>query len=209
MSIVKTKVGRRAFLKTSVAAGGGLMISFSWLASCTPGQTKEEVLAMPKEWFELNAYLKIGENGRITINVPNPEFGQNIKTSMPMIVAEELDVEWKQVIAEQADFDKSRFDRQFTGGSQGIRRAWNNLRMAGATGRRMLLDAAAEEWNVPLEEITTNKGVLVHTGSGKSASYGQFAAAAARRETPTQVPLKSVSNFDIIGTSKKNLDGKD
>ncbi|MEQ9305516.1 MAG: twin-arginine translocation signal domain-containing protein, partial [Marinoscillum sp.] len=92
MSIIKTRVGRRSFLKTSAAAGGGLIISFSWLASCKPGQTREEILAMPDEWFDLNGYIKIGNNGVVTIYNPNPEIGQNVMTSLPMIVAEELDV---------------------------------------------------------------------------------------------------------------------
>lgn len=209
MTVLKTKIGRRSFLKTSAAAGGGLMISFSWLASCSPSTTPEQTLAMPKEWFELNAYLKIGDNGRVTIRVPNPEFGQNVKTSMPMIVAEELDTDWKLVISEQAPYDKSRYDRQFTGGSQGIRRAWNNLRMAGATARHMLKEAAANEWQVPIAEITTAGGYLVHELSERKAGFGSFAASAALLEAPEEVTLKSVSDFGIIGTSKKNVDGKD
>ena len=85
------------------------MISFRVLASCAPGQTKEEVLAMPKEWFELNGFIKIGENGVVTIMSPNPEIGQNVKTSMPMLVAEELDVEWDNVVVEQAPLNTEIF----------------------------------------------------------------------------------------------------
>ncbi|SHK12386.1 isoquinoline 1-oxidoreductase, beta subunit [Reichenbachiella agariperforans] len=208
MAILKTKVGRRSFIKTSALAGGGLMISFSWLASCTPGQSVEEVLAMPDEWFELNSYLKIGDNGRVTIRVPNPEFGQNVKTSMPMIVAEELDTNWKYVVSEQAPYDKTKYDRQFTGGSQGIRRAWASLRMAGGTARQMLKQAAANEWHVAIDEIRTEDGQLIHEASGKKASYGAFASAAALLPQPEQVELKDVKNFSIIGQSKKNVDGK-
>ena len=112
------------------------MISFSWLAYYQPNT--KEALAMPKEWFDLNAYLRIGENGVTTIMCPNPEFGNNVKTSMPMIVAEELDMDWEKVIVEMAPFNTSLYERQFTGGSQGIRRSWNSLRMAGATARHML-----------------------------------------------------------------------
>lgn len=208
MTLLKTKVGRRSFLKTSAAAGGGLMISFSWLASCTSSTSKAEVLAMPEEWFELNAYLKIGENGLTTIFCPNPEFGQNVMTSMPMIVAEELDMDWKNVVVEMAEFNAALYDRQFTGGSQGIRRAWNPLRMAGATARHMLKEAAATEWKVPASEITTESAQLIHKASGKEAGYGEFAMAAAKLTPPESVELKEVKNFQIIGHSKKNVDGK-
>ena len=121
MTLIKTTVDRRSFLKVSALAGGGMMLSFSWLVGCKP--SVEEKLELPNEWFELNSYIKIGENGVVTLMSPNPEFGSNVKTSMPMILADELDVDWKNVIAEQADFFPERFERQFTGGSQGIRSA--------------------------------------------------------------------------------------
>ena len=98
------------------------MISFSWLAGCEPNAKKTR--ALPNEWFELNAYLKIGDNGTITIMSPNPEGGQNVKTGMPMIVAEELDVDWENVIVEQASLNTAAYSRQFIGGSQAIRQGW-------------------------------------------------------------------------------------
>ena len=98
-----------------------MMLGFSWLASCNP--TPEQVLDMPKEWFDINGFLKIGENGLITIMSPNPEIGQNVKTSMPMIIAEELDVDWKNVIVEQAPLNTDIFTRQLAGGSQSIRQS--------------------------------------------------------------------------------------
>ncbi|MFZ9044564.1 MAG: molybdopterin cofactor-binding domain-containing protein [Cyclobacteriaceae bacterium] len=207
MSIVKTKVGRRSFLKTSAAAGGGLLISFSWLAACAPGQTKEEVMAMPKEWFELNGFIKIGENGVVTIMSPNPEIGQNVKTSMPMIVAEELDVDWDMVVVEQAPLNTEIFTRQLAGGSQSIRQGWNSLRSAGAAGRAVLRQAAANEWGVPVEEVITKAGKLMHL-SGKEAGFGTFASAAALLEAPEELALKERSEFSIIGTSRRNVDGK-
>ena len=206
MTLIKTRISRRSFLKTSAAAGGGLMISFSWLASCQPN-SKEE-LVMPKEWFDFNAYLRIGENGVTTILCPNPEFGNNVKTSMPMIVAEELDMDWEKIIVEMAPFNTSLYERQFTGGSQGIRRSWNSLRMAGATARHMLREAAAQSWAVPMDEITTESGTLRHTSSGKSAGYGEYAAAAAKLTAPEEVTLKEVKDFKIIGNSKKNVDSR-
>jgi isoquinoline 1-oxidoreductase beta subunit len=207
MTLIKSKIDRRTFLKVSALAGGGMMLSFGWLAGCKP--TPEEVMALPKEWFELNNYIKIGENGVVTLMSANPEFGSNVMTSMPMILADELDVDWKNVIVEQADFFPKRFDRQFTGGSQGIRLGWKPLRTAGATARKMLIDAAAKTWNVAVEEITTEAGTLHHKASGKKAGYGEMASQAAGLTVPTDVAVKSINDFKIIGTSRKNVAGKD
>ncbi|HTF18923.1 MAG TPA: molybdopterin cofactor-binding domain-containing protein [Chryseolinea sp.] len=207
MTQSKTTINRRSFLKVSALAGGGMMLSFSWLAGCKqiPG---EEILEVPGEWFELNNYIKIGNNGVVNLMSPNPEFGSNVKTSMPMILAEELDVDWKNVIVEQADFYPERFDRQFTGGSQGIRQAWKPLRTAGATARQMLINAAARQWNVPAGEITTTAGMLQHELSNKKAGYGEMASAAAGLPVPEVVTPKNVGDFTIIGKSQKNVDGK-
>lgn len=204
MTTVNTKLDRRSFLKVSALAGGGMMLSFSWLAGCKP--TAEEALGLPKEWFELNSYIKIGENGAVTLFSPNPEFGSNVKTSMPMILAEELDTDWKNVIVEQADFYPERYDRQFTGGSQGIRQGWTPLRTAGATARAMLVAAAAQTWKVSASEITTSAGILEHKGSGKKAHYGEMASLAATMEVPEEVQLKELKDFKIIGSSKKNVE---
>lgn len=208
MTYIKTTHNRRSFLKTSTLTGGGLMLGFSWLASCKTDMSAEEELSLPDEWYAINAYLKIGENGVVTIMSPNPEGGQNVKTSMPMIIAEELDVDWKQVIVEQAPLNTEAYTRQFIGGSQAIRRGWQSLRMAGASARHMLLAAAAQAWQVPVEEITTALGVLYHEASGKSAGYGEMASAAANIPVPEEVQLKDVSDFKLIGTSQQNVDGK-
>lgn len=206
MSIVKTKIGRRSFLKNTAMAGGGMVLGFSWLASCK--MTPDEVNNLPKEWFKINGYLKIADNGQITIMSPNPEGGQNVKTSMPMIVAEELDVAWEDVIVEQAPLDTDSFSFQFLGGSQAIRRGWEGLRMAGASARYMLMAAAAEKWQVPISELTTAAGTIKHTASDKSIGYGEIASAAATIAVPEEVVLKEISDFKIIGTSKKNVDGR-
>ncbi|MFC3881140.1 molybdopterin cofactor-binding domain-containing protein [Algoriphagus namhaensis] len=206
MTKINNKLDRRSFLKVSALAGGGMMLSFSWLAGCKP--TAKETLGMPKEWFELNSYIKIGENGAVTLFSPNPEFGSNVKTSMPMILAEELDTDWKNVFVEQADFYPERYDRQFTGGSQGIRQGWLPLRTAGATARQLLVLAAAQTWQVPAGEITTSAGVIEHAASGKKANYGEMASLAGTLEVPEEVALKDIKDFKIIGTSKKNVDGK-
>ena len=193
-------------MKVSVLAGGGMMLSFN---SMLLGKTlTNEVLMLPAEPVQLNSYIKIASDGAITLMSANPEFGSNVKTSMPMILADELDVDWSKVTVEQADFYPERFQRQFTGGSQGIRQGWKPLRTAGATARRMLVNAAAKLWNVPEEEITTASGALYHVTSGKKASYGEMASAAAALPVPKDVPLKKLSALNIIGTSKKNVDGK-
>ena len=205
MTIIKTTYGRRSFLKVSALAGGGMMVGFSWLVSC---QTKkEELIKIPKEWFKINGYIKIADNGMVTIMSPNPEIGQNVKTSMPMIVAEELDVDWKNVLVEQAPLDTAIFTRQLAGGSQAIRQGWPGLRMAGGAARRMLQEAAAQAWKVPVDEITTEAGVLKHNASGKQAGFGEMASAAAKIPVPKEVKLKDLKDFKIIGTSRNNVDG--
>ncbi|WP_417443902.1 molybdopterin cofactor-binding domain-containing protein [Joostella sp.] len=206
MTLIKTSYGRRSFLKTSALAGGGIVIGFSWLASCNP--SPEQVADLPKEWFEINGYLKIGDNGMVTIMSPNPEIGQNVKTSMPMIVAEELDVAWKNVIVEQAPLNTTIFTRQLAGGSQSIRQAWDGLRMAGATARHMLKAAAAQKWEVPIEEITTEEGIIYHKKSDQSIGYGEVASLAATLETPEEVALKELDDFKIIGKQTRNVDGE-
>ena len=124
-----------------------------------------------------------------------------------MILADELDVDWKNVIVEQADFFPERFERQFTGGSQSVRQGWKILRTAGAAGRQMLMSAAAQLWNVPADQITTDSGILYHKGSGKKISYGEVATNAAKLPIPKEVKLKEVKDFKIIRTSRKNVDG--
>jgi len=203
VAVIQTTYNRRSFLKVSAVAGGGMMLGFNWLAV----MDLEALDEVSESLFELNGYVKIGADGSVTIMAPNPEFGQNVKTSMPMIVAEELDVDWKQVVVEQARFNSEVFDRQFTGGSQGIRRGWRGLRMAGATARQMLREAAAQAWQVPVEEVTTDEGVLHHRASDRSVGYGEMASAAATIPMPEQVQVKDVKDFKIIGTSQKNVDG--
>ena len=203
MARIETTYNRRSFLKVSALAGGGMVLGFNWLAGVDLAALDD----VPESWFEPNGYVRIGADGTVTILSPNPEFGQNVKTSMPMIVAEELDVDWKQVVVEQAPFNSTLYARQFTGGSQGIRRGWQGLRTAGATARQMLREAAAQAWRVPVGEVTTHEGVLYHRSSGRSAGYGAMASAAATIPVPTEVQLKDVKDFTIIGTSQRNVDG--
>ncbi|MDX8337790.1 molybdopterin cofactor-binding domain-containing protein [Draconibacterium sp. IB214405] len=205
MTTAKITFGRRSFIRNTILAGGGLTLGFSMLSSCNA--KAEEGLQMPDEWFEINAYLKIGENGVVTIMSTNPEFGQGVITSMPMVVAEELDVDWKNVVVEQAPFNTDIYERQFTGGSQALRQGWPGLRMAGATARHMLKEAAAKAWNVSVAELTTAAGVIHHEQSGKSAGYGEMASAAAQISVPEEVELKEPKDFTIVGSSRKNVEG--
>jgi len=183
--------------------GGGLFLGFNW-AGCTPdGQTAEEVAEIV---LEPNAFIKIAANGMVTIMSPNPEVGQGVKTSMPMIVAEELDINWENVIVEQAPLDTEKYTRQLAGGSDSIRQGWTSLRTAGAAARRMLMEAAAREWQVAVDEITTKEGVISHAASGKSAGYGEIAPKAQDIALPEEVALKDPKDFKIIGTSRVNVD---
>ncbi len=204
MTVIKTRINRRSFLKVSAASGGGMLLGFSWLASCDPKE-QQDVKEPPKEWFDINAFIKIGDNGDITIFSPNPEIGQNVKTSMPLIVAEELDVDWKDVTVQQADLNTVKYKRQLAGGSQSIRQGWKSLRMAGATARKMLLEAAAKQWKVEVSQLSTDKGRIIYRD--QSLSYGEIAAAAAQLEIPEEVALKDRKDFKLIGTRVKNVDG--
>jgi len=140
----------------------------------------------------------------VTIFSPNPEIGQNVKTSMPMIVAEELEVAWNDVVVEQAPLSVD-FDRQVAGGSQSIRSSWKALRNAGATARQMLVNAAAQQWEVDPSECSASQGIVTNA-KGDKLSYGELAAAAAQLEVPKEVPLKDPKDFTLIGTSIPNVD---
>jgi isoquinoline 1-oxidoreductase beta subunit len=211
MSTIKTSYNRRNFLKASTAAGGGFLLGFSFLAGCKSEAevaAKISKLVMPDQWFDMNAFLKIGDNGVVTIFSPNPEIGQNIKTSMPMLVAEELDVDWKNVVVEQAPLDTKKYKRQLAGGSQSIRQGWESLRTAGATARRMLIEAAAKKLDVSVSELSTEQGIIHHKNSGQKIGYGEVASAAGQMEVPEEITLKDPKDFKIIGQATKNVDGR-
>src|SRR6185295_17728488 len=135
-----TTVSRRSLLTVSALAGGGLMLGFNALSK-SPESAAEEAVFAP------NAFLKIDSKGVVTLMAPNPEVGQGVKTSLPMLVAEELDVNWKDVVIEQAPLSRS-FERQVAGGSGSIRSSWESFRKAGAGARQLLLEAGAKTWSV-------------------------------------------------------------
>lgn len=203
MSTSSIQFDRRSFLKVTATTGGGMMLGLSWAASAA------EINEAPfMEAMTFNAFVKISPEGVITIMSPNPECGQNIKTAMPMLVAEELDCDWSKVVVEQAGLDSTKYTRQVAGGSGSTPASWKPLRTAGATARQMLISAAAKRWNVSASECSTNMGVVMHAASGKKATYGELATEAAKMEVPKDVPLKAVKDFKIIGQSHKAVDNK-
>ena len=204
MTQVKTHISRRSFFKSTAVVGGGMLLGFNWLTACMPEEAITEALVLPDEWFRINAHIRIGDNGVVTIMSPNPEIGQNVKTSMPMVVAEELDIDWKRVVVEQAPLNDV-FERQVAGGSQSIRQSWMGLRKAGATARHMLVAAAAARWGVDPSECTTSKGVISSPG-GETLRYEEVATEAAGMEVPEEVRMKEPSEFTLIGTEVGNVD---
>ncbi|MHB8476069.1 MAG: xanthine dehydrogenase family protein molybdopterin-binding subunit [Steroidobacteraceae bacterium] len=198
---------RRSFLRASVAVGGGLLLEFTVAAAlpevlcAAPGGASSSDAA-------LNSFVRISSDGLITIMSKNPEIGQGIKTMLPMLIAEELDVDWSSVRIEQALSDPARYGRQIAGGSRATPLNWEPLRRVGAAGRQMLLNAAAQTWAVPVAECTTSSGKVIHTPTRRSLSYGSLAARAAALPPPdlNLVPLKDPLNFKIIGTSRPGVD---
>nr|WP_315215150.1 molybdopterin cofactor-binding domain-containing protein [uncultured Flavobacterium sp.] len=204
----KKTYSRRSFLKITSISGGGMLIGFSWLIGLQPN----EAFASPfnpnqQGAAEFNGYIQIMGDNKIKIFCPNPEFGQNVMTSLPMLIAEELDVDWKNCIVEQAPYDVKLYKRQFTGGSNSIRQAWKELRSVGASARELLLLAAANSWKVPQSELNTKMGIIFHTKSGKSATYGELATEASKLTVPQNVVLKNNSDFTILGNPQKNVEG--
>jgi isoquinoline 1-oxidoreductase beta subunit len=206
MEKTNTNFNRRAFLKASALAGGGLLIHFSALGKLGLAERGVDAGAAA-EWSELTGYIKITADNVIKIICPNPEFGQNVMTSLPMMVAEELDVDWKKVVVEMGPHDNTKLGPQFTGGSNSMRMYWRPLRQAGAAARNMLMQAAAQSWAVPVEEITTKAGEIYHEKSGKKGKYGDFAAKASGIPVPKDVKLKEVKNFNVVRHSQKNVEG--
>ncbi|MFD2163393.1 molybdopterin cofactor-binding domain-containing protein [Paradesertivirga mongoliensis] len=199
---------RRDFLKMAATAGGGLVLGFNWFSAKAemPSVVSKTVLAAGKA--EFNSFLTISSDNIITIFSPNPELGQNIKTSFPMVVAEELDADWKTVSVVQAALDTKKFQRQVTGGSGAVPHSWMILRKAGATARAMLVEAASKRWNVPLSECSASDGFVIHSTSGKKLNYGELAEEASKLAVPSDVKLKDRKDFKLIGKALRNVENK-
>lgn len=198
------KFSRRAFMRASSLAGGGMLIGFNFFTACKPKAVPPVDLAS-LNYNDFNAFIKIADNGAVTIFSPNPEIGQGVKTSMPMIIAEELDVAWKNVLVEQGVLDTKNYTRQVAGGSQSIRHGWEALRKTGATARQMLVNAAAARWGVDASECTTSEGVITNA-KGETLGYGDVVNDATALEIPEEVALKEIRDFKIIGTDVGNVD---
>ncbi|QMU63302.1 MAG: molybdopterin-dependent oxidoreductase [Flavobacteriaceae bacterium] len=199
-----TRFSRRDFLKTSALAGGGLLIGFNLVSACKPNA----IMPIDIEnlnFNDFNAFIKIADNGMVTIFSPNPEIGQGVKTAMPMIIAEELDVAWKNVYVAQGALDTENFQRQVAGGSQSIRFGWDVLRQTGATAKQMLVNAAAKKWNVDASTCTASNGVITNA-NGNTLGYGDVVKEAATMEVPENVKLKDPKDYKIIGQEITNVD---
>ena len=167
----KSGLSRRAFLKASALAGGGLLLELHVPNARAAGPAAGEAL---------NAYIRVMPDGIVTITAKNPEIGQGVKTMLPMLIAEELDVDWKNVRIEQAIADGAKYAPQFAGGSTAAPLNWEPLRRIGAAGREMMVRAAADSWGVPASELRTGSGAVTHVSSGRKLTYGELAAAAAK-----------------------------
>jgi isoquinoline 1-oxidoreductase beta subunit len=176
-----------------------MMIGFSVLSNAEGISHFDDVLFTP------NAYITIDSKGLVTLMAPNPEIGQGVKTALPMILAEELNVKWDSVYVEMAPLDK-KYGSQVAGGSGAIRSRFLPIRQAGATARVMLISAAALQWNVPETECYAEDAFVIHKPSGKKLSYGDLAAKASTLPVPTDVKLKDPKDFKIIGTRVGNID---
>ena len=194
---------RRDFLKITTLTAGGFMLGFNWITNEVKAATVIKTVAGE---IGFNSYLSIATDGLITLFSPNPELGQNIMTSFPMVVAEELDADWTKVKVVQAALDTARFDRQSTGGSGAVPHSWYLLRTAGATARYMLVAAAAKRWNVDPAECTTENSFVIHSSTGKKLGYGELAQDACNIPVPDRVKLKDRKDFKIIGTAVKNVE---
>ncbi len=203
--MTKNLVTRRSFMQVSVAAGGGMLIALhldpaELLAQGPPGGAGVR--------YDALAFVKIAPDGIVTITSKNPEIGQGIKNMLPMIIADELDVDWSSVKVVQADVDQSKYGAQVAGGSTATPTNWDPMRQVGSAIRQMVLAAAADKWSVPVSELTTASGRVMHASSKRSVGYGELATAAAAKPVPTlsMVPLKDPKDYKIIGKPMRGVD---
>ncbi len=195
--------GIRLTRRQLLGAGGGLVVAFT-IPACG-GETKT-----PATDLASNAWLTIRPDGSATIFATHPEIGQGVKTALPMIVAEELDMPWERVTVEQAPIDESTFGRQVAGGSTSIRNSWEPLRRAGATARALLRQAAAETWSVPVNECVAGNGQVSHQATGQSLGYGELVERASMLKPPpeSQIELKARDQYRLLGTRISGVDNR-
>ena len=193
---------RRTFLRVTALAGGGMLIA------PVLGRFRGLAAAAEVEQAALGAFIRIAGNGAITIVAKNPEIGQGVKTMLPMLIAEELGADWKDVTVEQAPSDEARFGEQFAGGSSATPDNWDELRRVGAAGRTMLIAAAAQTWRVPEAECRAAASAVTHVRSGRKLGFGKLAARAASVPPPDlkTVTLEDPRDFTLIGRPQRGVD---
>jgi isoquinoline 1-oxidoreductase beta subunit len=198
-------IDRRTFLRVTALAGGGLLVA----AYVDPvADVFGQAPAGPQPAFVPNAFIRITPDNVVTIIAKNPEIGQGVKTSLPMLIAEELDVPWESVTIEQADLDQSKYGQQNAGGSTATPNNYEPLRRVGAALRQMFVAGAAQTWSVPASECHTTSGAVRHGATGRSLTYGQLAATVATLTPPDMatVQLKNAADFKIVGRPKGGVD---
>jgi isoquinoline 1-oxidoreductase subunit beta len=204
MSTTARAFNRRDFLRIGAAAGGGLLIG---LHLPEIAQAENSVSAAP---FAPNAFIRIGTDDIITVIVNKSEMGQGVYTSLPMLAAEELEADWSKVRFESAPVDPAYnhpiFGIQMTGGSTSTPSEWERFRKAGATARIMLIAAAAKNWNVDPQTVKAENSFVIHSASGRKASFGSLADAAAKIEPPKDVALKDPKDYKLLGRPTRRLD---
>ena len=200
-----TTMNRRAFLQVTALAGGGLMIS-AYIDPVTGLLAQGRGGGPP---LSPNAFVRIAADGRVTIVGKNPEIGQGIKTTLPMLIADELDVDWKNVTVEQGDLD-AKYGAQSAGGSTAVPGNWEAMRRIGAAARQMIVAAAAATWNVPEADLVTTSGRVTHAASRRSLGYGELAGKAAAMPPPdmASVRLKDPKDYRIIGQRVPGVDNQ-
>src|SRR6202166_1642238 len=199
-------VGRREFIRTGAAIGGGLLVS---LYAPLPGGPSSALAADEKD-FALNAFVRIGTDESVTVISAHSEMGQGVYTSLPMLLNEELEADWSKIRVEAAPVDKVYnhpiFGMQMTGGSTTSPAEWERYRKMGALARTMLVAAAAQQWKVDAASCQVEKGVVLHRATGRRATYGSLANAAAQLTPPAEVKLKDAKSFTLIGKPTRRLD---
>ena len=199
------KTSRRAFIQNTALITSVFSIGFDWFgANASPMEVANAVVDADR----FNAFLSINSAGKIILYSPNPEIGQGIKTAFPIVVAEELDVDWKDVEVAQANLDTVNFERQLTGGSGALKHSWDRLRKAGATARQMFVQAAAQQWNVDAKLCSTKSGFVIGPNKGQRASYASLVEAAKKLPVPTEVAYKNRKDYQLIGSFVKGVDNK-
>jgi isoquinoline 1-oxidoreductase subunit beta len=200
---------RRDFLRTGAAVGGGLLISL-YLPELAQAGTFDAPNALEPAIFSPNAFIRIAPDDTVTFIVNKSEMGQGVYTSLPMLIAEELEADWSKIKVESAPVDAAYnhpvFGIQITGGSTSTASEWERLRKAGATARIMLIAAAAQNWKIPVTGLRADNGFVIDPAGGRRVSFGSLADMAATMTPPTTVPLKDPKDFKLIGKPTRRLD---